>query len=121
MDKSIIYLMTEFDRTEATKKLREMGLSEVEPNRLHFVDAYTETAGIYVCDQPNTVYADCNSLSSIDIAISKVANRLGKEGGLLIFDSLTSPYLFNGSEILRFMRQTLEISCARKRCLGVRR
>jgi len=107
MDKSIIYVMTEYDQTEATKKLREMGLGEVEPSLLHFVDAYTETAGISVCDQPSTVYADCNSLSSIDIAISKVANRLGKEGGLLIFDSLTSPYLFNGSEILRFMRQTL--------------
>ena len=107
MDKSIIYVMTEYDQTEATKKLREMGLGEVEPSLLHFVDAYTETAGISVCDQPSTVYADCNSLSSIDIAISKVANRLRKEGGLLIFDSLTSPYLFNGSEILRFMRQTL--------------
>ena len=107
MDKSVIYVMTEFDRAEATKKLREMGLGEAEPNLLHFIDAYTETAGISVCDQPNTVCADCNSLSSIDIAISKVASRLGREGGLLVFDSLTSPYLFNGSEILRFIRQTL--------------
>jgi predicted hydrocarbon binding protein len=107
MDKPIIYVMTEYDRCEAVIKLREIGLGEVDPNLLYFVDAYTETAGISVCDQPNTVYADCNSLSSIDIAILKVASGLGRDGGLLIFDSLTSPYLFNGSEILRFMRQTL--------------
>jgi hypothetical protein len=32
---------------------------------------------------------------------------------LLVFDSLTSPYLFSGAEILRFMRQTLSRFAAR--------
>jgi predicted hydrocarbon binding protein len=99
--------MTECDRGEAVKKLRGMGLGEVEPGMMTFVDAYTKTVGVSVLDRPDTVFADCTSLSSIDIAISKVAFMLGKQGGLLVFDSLTSPYLFNGSEVLRFMRQSL--------------
>jgi len=32
--------------------------------------------------------------------------RIG-ENALLVFDSLTSPYLMNGSEVLRFIRTTL--------------
>jgi predicted hydrocarbon binding protein len=107
MEKPIIYVITESDPSEARRDLKEMGLGEVEPSLLSFIDAYTKTVGISVQEQPDTVYADSNSLSSIDIAISKVANRIGKNGVLLVFDSLTSPYLFNGSEILRFMRQTL--------------
>jgi predicted hydrocarbon binding protein/KaiC/GvpD/RAD55 family RecA-like ATPase len=107
IDRPVIYMTTEYDQSEAAKKLREIGLGEVTPGVLTFVDAYTKTVGISVHDRPNTVYADCYSLSSIDIAISKVAFMLGKRGGLLIVDSLTSPYLFNGSEVLRFMRQTL--------------
>jgi predicted hydrocarbon binding protein/archaellum biogenesis ATPase FlaH len=107
VERPIIYVTTECDPSEVRKDLREMGLGEVEASLLTFVDAYAETVGISVQERPDTVCADCNSLSSIDIAISKVANRIGEHGVLLIFDSLTSPYLFNGSEILRFMRQTL--------------
>jgi KaiC/GvpD/RAD55 family RecA-like ATPase/predicted hydrocarbon binding protein len=107
MDRPIIYVTTECDRSEAAKKLWEMGLGEVETGAITFVDAYTKTVGVSVIDRLDTVFADCNSLSSIDIAISKVAFMLGKKGGLLVFDSLTSPYLFNGSEVLRFMRQSL--------------
>jgi KaiC/GvpD/RAD55 family RecA-like ATPase len=107
VDRPVIYLTTEYDQSEAIKRLREMGLGEVEPGLMSFVDAYTKTVGISVCDRPDTVFADCNSLSSLDVAISKVAFMLGVKGGLLVFDSLTSPYLFNGSEVLRFMRRSL--------------
>ena len=107
VDRPIIYVTTEYDPFEAVKDLREMGLGEANPDLLNFVDAYTETVGVSVPDRPDTVYADCNNLSSIDIAISKLENKIKKKGVLLIFDSLTSPYLFNGVEILRFMRQTL--------------
>jgi predicted hydrocarbon binding protein/KaiC/GvpD/RAD55 family RecA-like ATPase len=107
MDRPIIYVTTEYGPSDAEMALREHGLHEAEPGLLNFVDAYNETVGVSVSDRSDTFYADCNDLSSIDIAISKLQERIGKKGVLLVFDSLTSPYLFSGSEILRFMRQTL--------------
>jgi len=107
VDRPIIYVTTEYGPSDAEKALREGGLGEVEPGFLNFVDAYNETVGGSVPDRPDTVYADSNDLSSIDIAISKLQERIEGKGFLLVFDSLTSPYLFGGSEILRFLRQTL--------------
>jgi predicted hydrocarbon binding protein/KaiC/GvpD/RAD55 family RecA-like ATPase len=107
MDRPIIYVTTEYDPSKAEASLREKGLGRIEPWLLSFVDAYDETVGVSVSDRPDTVYADCNDLSSIDIAISKLTGRIGRKGILLVFDSLTSPYLFSGTEILRFIRQTL--------------
>jgi len=107
MDRPIIFVTTECSPSEAGKDLRERGLGEVEPGLLNFIDAYNETVGVSVSDKPNTVRADCANLSSIGIAISKLSERIGKKNVLLVFDSLTSPYLFNGSEVLRFMRLTL--------------
>jgi len=107
MDRPIIYVTTEYGPYEAERALKEQGLTEVEPTLLNYVDAYNETVGVAVSDRADTVYADCNDLSSIDIAITKLTEQLGREGVLLIFDSLSSPYVFVGSEFLRFMRQTL--------------
>ena len=107
MDRPIIFVTTESSPSEAEKDLRERGLGEIEPGLLNFIDAYNETVGVSVSDRPDTVRADCANLSSIGIAISKLSERIGREGVLLIFDSLTSPYLFSGSEVLRFMRLTL--------------
>jgi predicted hydrocarbon binding protein/archaellum biogenesis ATPase FlaH len=112
VDRSIIYVTTEYDPSDAERALREQGLGEIEPGSINFVDAYNETVGSSVPDRTDTICADCNDLSSIDIAISKLNERIGKKG-ILIFDSLTSPYLFGGSEILRFMRQTLSRLAAR--------
>ena len=107
IDKPIIYVTTERGPSKAEAALKERGLAHVEPGLLSFVDAYNETVGTSVSDRPDTVYADCNDLSSIDIALSKLSERIGRKHILLVFDSLTSPYLFSGAEILRFMRQTL--------------
>jgi predicted hydrocarbon binding protein/KaiC/GvpD/RAD55 family RecA-like ATPase len=107
IEKSIIYLTTECAPPKIEARLKERGLSEVQKGLLNFIDAYNETVGVSVPDRPDTVHADCNDLSSIDIAISKLQERIGRKGILLVFDSLTSPYLFSGAEILRFMRQTL--------------
>jgi predicted hydrocarbon binding protein/KaiC/GvpD/RAD55 family RecA-like ATPase len=106
-DRSVIYVTTEYDPSEAVKNLRTIGLGEIEQGLLNFVDVYTETVGVSVTDRSDTVYADCNNLSSIDIAISKLESKINNKGVLLVFDSLTSPYLFNSTEILRFIRQTL--------------
>jgi KaiC/GvpD/RAD55 family RecA-like ATPase len=100
MDRPIIYVTTEYGPSDAERALREHGLHEAEPGLLNFVDAYNETVGVSVSDRSDTFYAHCNDLSGIDIAISKLQDRIGKKGALLIFDSLTSPYLFSGSEIL---------------------
>jgi len=107
LDRPIIYVTTKYGPPKVESILRERGLREVEPGLLCFVDAYNETVGASVSDRPDTAYADCNDLSSIDIAISKLNERIGRSGVLLVFDSLTSPYLFNGSVILRFMTRTL--------------
>jgi predicted hydrocarbon binding protein/KaiC/GvpD/RAD55 family RecA-like ATPase len=107
VDRSIIYLITEHNASEAERALRQRGLGEIEAGLLHFVDAYSETVGLSITDRPDTVTADCASLSSIGIAISKLQERIGKKGVLLVFDSLTSPYLLSGPEIVRFMRLTL--------------
>jgi predicted hydrocarbon binding protein/KaiC/GvpD/RAD55 family RecA-like ATPase len=113
LDRPIIYVTTECGSSDVEKDLRERGLGEVELGLLSFVDAYSKTVGLSIADRPDTVGADCDDLSSIDIAISKLLERIGRKGVLLVFDSLTSPYMFNGSEILRFMRQTLSRFAAR--------
>jgi len=107
IDKPIIYVTTERGPSKAEAALKERGLAHVEPGLLSFVDAYNETVGVSVVNRPDTVHANCNDLSSIDIAISKLSERIGRKNVLLVFDSLTSPYLFSGAEILRFIRQTL--------------
>jgi predicted hydrocarbon binding protein/KaiC/GvpD/RAD55 family RecA-like ATPase len=107
IERPIIYLTTECSPSKTEVRLKERGLSETQKELLHFIDAYNETVGVSVQERPDTVYADCNDLSSIDIAISKLHERIGRKGTLLVFDSLTSPYLFSGAEILRFIRQTL--------------
>ena len=107
LDRPIIYVLTESSPSETEKSLKEQGLAEVEPNSLNYVDAYNQTVGVSVPSRSDTVYADCNNLSSIDIAITKMTEKIGRNGILLVFDSLTSPYLFSGSELQRFLRQTL--------------
>jgi predicted hydrocarbon binding protein/KaiC/GvpD/RAD55 family RecA-like ATPase len=107
MDRPIIYVTTEYDPSKAEEALREKGLGMIEPGLLSFVDAFNETVGLSVKDRPDTVDADCASLSSVGISISKLQERVGKKGVLLVFDSLVSPYLLSGSEVVRFMRLTL--------------
>jgi predicted hydrocarbon binding protein/KaiC/GvpD/RAD55 family RecA-like ATPase len=107
IDKHIIYLTTEYDPSKAKASLREKVPGKIEPALISFVDAYNETLGISVSERPDTVHADCANLSGISIAISKLQERIGKKGVLLVFDSLVSPYLLSGPEVVRFMRLTL--------------
>jgi len=107
MDKPVIYVTTECDPDKVWESLREKGLGSIEPNLLSFVDAYNETVGLSVSDRPDAVQADCANLSSIGIAISKLQERMEEQDILLVFDSLTSPYVLSGPEVVRFMRLTL--------------
>lgn len=107
IDKPIIYAITEYGPSNAEKILKEKGLGDIRADLLYYIDAYNETVGLSVLDRPDIVSADCGNLSSIGIAISKLQNRIQKNGVLLVFDSLTSPYLLSGSEVVRFLKLTI--------------
>ena len=102
----IIYVTTEAAPSKVVDSLRRMGLRETLPHTLGFVDAFHETVGLSTVDRPDAVKASSEDLTSLGIAISKMQERMD-EKVLVIFDSLTTPYLMSGSEILRFMRTTL--------------
>jgi len=102
----VIYVTTESSPSKVKDSLRQEGLGDVLPHPLAFVDAFHETVGLPTAAQPDMVNASSQDLTSLDIAIYKLKERAG-ENVLLVFDSLTSPYLMNGSELLRFMRMTL--------------
>jgi predicted hydrocarbon binding protein/KaiC/GvpD/RAD55 family RecA-like ATPase len=104
--KPVIYVTTESAPSKVSDSLRQKGLFGVLPHTLGFVDAFHETVGLQGAARPDTVNASSEDLTGLGIAISKLQERIG-ENFLLVFDSLTSPYLMSGSEILRFMRTTL--------------
>jgi predicted hydrocarbon binding protein/KaiC/GvpD/RAD55 family RecA-like ATPase len=109
--RSVIYVTTESAPSKVSDSLRQKGLSGVLPHTLGFVDAFHETVGLQSAARPDTVNASSEDLTGLGIAISKLRERIG-ENVLLVFDSLTTPYLMSGSEILRFMRTTLLRSAA---------
>jgi predicted hydrocarbon binding protein/KaiC/GvpD/RAD55 family RecA-like ATPase len=102
----VIYVTTESAPSKVADSLKQKGLSGALPHPLGFVDAFHETVGLSTADRRDTLNASSEDLTSLGIAISKSRKRMG-ENVLLVFDSLTTPYLLSGSEILRFMRTTL--------------
>jgi predicted hydrocarbon binding protein/KaiC/GvpD/RAD55 family RecA-like ATPase len=102
----VIYVTTECGPSGVADSLREMGLGETLPHSLDFVDAFHETVGLPTTPRPDAVGASCTDLTSLSIAISKLQERM-RENILLVLDSLTSPYLLSGPEVVRFMRMTL--------------
>ena len=101
-DRPVIFVTSERSPTEVTGLLSERGMAG--PVGLNFVDAFTETVGLTCIQRSDTVYANCADLNSLSIAIIKLQERTGTKGTLLVFDSLTSPYLFSGVEVVKFMR-----------------
>jgi len=102
----VIYVTTECGPSKVADSLREMGLGETLPHPLGFLDAFHETVGLPSTPRPDAVGASCADLTSLSIAISKMQERM-RENILLVLDSLTSPYLLSGPEVVRFMRMTL--------------
>jgi predicted hydrocarbon binding protein/KaiC/GvpD/RAD55 family RecA-like ATPase len=101
-DSPVIFVTSEQSPTEVIEVLRGMGIGE--SGVLSFVDAFSETVGLTTAQRSDTVDANCADLNSLSIAITRQKERVGKEGVFLAFDSLTSPYLFSGAEIVKFMR-----------------
>jgi KaiC/GvpD/RAD55 family RecA-like ATPase/predicted hydrocarbon binding protein len=101
-DRPVIFVTSEQSPTDIIESLSERGLGKSVA--LNFIDAFTETVGLTIAKREDTVYANCADLNSLSIAITKLKERMGKKGYLLAFDSLTSPYLFNGVELIKFIR-----------------
>jgi predicted hydrocarbon binding protein/KaiC/GvpD/RAD55 family RecA-like ATPase len=107
MEKPVIFITTEQGPAEIVGRLREKGMGEPPPSALSFVDAFGGAVGLATPDMPGTTGANCQDLNSISMAITRLQQRTGRKDVLLAFDSLTSPYLFNREEVLRFMRLSL--------------
>jgi KaiC/GvpD/RAD55 family RecA-like ATPase/predicted hydrocarbon binding protein len=101
-ERPVIFVTTEQSPAEVTGHLQGMGMPVTL--ELNFIDAFSETVGLTAVRRPDTIYANCSDLNSLSIAIIKQQEKTGPKNTLLIFDSLTSPYLFNGVEIVKFMR-----------------
>jgi predicted hydrocarbon binding protein/KaiC/GvpD/RAD55 family RecA-like ATPase len=102
VERPVIFLTTEQSPTEVIELLGERGIGEAAGPS--FVDAFTETVGLASAQRSDTVYANCADLNSLSIAITRQQERMATKGTLLVFDSLTSPYLFSGVEVVKFMR-----------------
>jgi predicted hydrocarbon binding protein/KaiC/GvpD/RAD55 family RecA-like ATPase len=107
VDRPVIFVTTEYGSLEAQEFLKVKGLTEPYNGLLKFVDGYNQTVGLSSTDSPNTFHASSGNLNSLGIAIAKHQRIIDKKGILLVFDSLTSPYLLCGSEVIRFLRLNL--------------
>jgi predicted hydrocarbon binding protein/KaiC/GvpD/RAD55 family RecA-like ATPase len=103
-DQPVIFVTSERSPSGVTELLKEKGLGESSPGALSFVDAFTETVGLTCTPRSDTVCANCADLNSLSIATTRLQQKLGQKGVLLAFDSLTSPYLFCGADITKFIR-----------------
>ena len=103
-DRPVIFITTEQIPSVIIKLLREKGMGEHTPASLSFIDAFTETVGLTCTPRSDTICANCADLNSLSMATTKLQERIGQKGILLAFDSLTSPYLFSGAEVTKFMR-----------------
>jgi predicted hydrocarbon binding protein/KaiC/GvpD/RAD55 family RecA-like ATPase len=104
-ERPIIYITTEQSPSGVTGLLKEKGMGE--QITLNFVDAFTETVGLTCDPRSDTLCANCADLNSLSMAATKLQERVGQKDVLLAFDSLTSPYLFCGTEINKFIRMFL--------------
>lgn len=107
LDKPVIFATTEYNSQEAETQLKEMGLPTKYNELLHYIDGYNKTVGLPITDHINTINVHCGNLTNLGIAIAKHQRKIGNNGILLVFDSLTSPYLLCGSQVIRFLRLTL--------------
>jgi len=104
VDRPVIFVTTEQTPADVIRLLRERGLGGPAPGLVSFVDAFTETVGLTCAQRADTLCANCLDLNSISIATTRLQERMGQRGMLLAFDSLTSPYLFSGAGVVKFMR-----------------
>jgi predicted hydrocarbon binding protein/archaellum biogenesis ATPase FlaH len=105
-EKPTIYVTTESPPSKVAASLEELGLSKILPNTISYVDSYNTTIGLSESTPLVVEDASSENLTSLGIAITKLQRRIEKEY-FLVFDSLTPPYLMNGSSTLSFLRKML--------------
>jgi predicted hydrocarbon binding protein/KaiC/GvpD/RAD55 family RecA-like ATPase len=103
-EKPVIFITTEQSSSAVVALLREKGMGETAPGTLGFVDAFAQTVGLATPERTDTIGASCMDLNSISMATTKLQEKIGKKDIVLAFDSLTSPYLFSGAEVTKFMK-----------------
>jgi predicted hydrocarbon binding protein/KaiC/GvpD/RAD55 family RecA-like ATPase len=103
-ERPVIFVTSERSPSGVTELLKEKGMGESSPRALSFVDAFTETVGLACTPREDTICANCADLNSLSMATTKLQEKMGQKGILLVFDSLTSPYLFCGADITKFIR-----------------
>ena len=104
VNRPVIFVTTEYGTLEAERFLKMKGLTKIPSGLLNFVDAYNQTVGLPVVDRPDIISVSSANLTNMSIAIKKHQKNIGKKDVLLVFDSLTSPYLLCGSNVVRFFR-----------------
>jgi predicted hydrocarbon binding protein/KaiC/GvpD/RAD55 family RecA-like ATPase len=102
IEQSTILVTTEETPTEMILRMSKSGLREPLPDCLRFVDAFSQTVGLSGEKREDTYEAHCADLNSIMMAISRSRSTMNGSGVLLVLDSLTSPYLLSGAEVIRF-------------------
>jgi predicted hydrocarbon binding protein/KaiC/GvpD/RAD55 family RecA-like ATPase len=102
IERPTILVTTEETPVEMILRMSKVGLHEPLPDCLRFVNAFTQTVGLSGERRADTFEAHCADLNSIMMAISRSRSKLNGRGVLLILDSLTSPYLLSGQEVIRF-------------------
>ena len=104
--KPVIFVTTENPPSKIEKSLIEKGLGINIPHSIGYVDAFHETMGLKGEERADTVTASCENLTSLGVAITKLKRKVQNKF-LLIFDSLTSPYIFTGSDTVKFLKKIL--------------
>ncbi len=105
----VVYLATESRPDDIIESLLAEGVTENQLGRLRIVDAYSATLANLPESKHEVVVdgADCTDLSGIGAKISKLEGSTSKNDSLLVFDSLSAPYIFNGESTIKFMRMSL--------------
>jgi predicted hydrocarbon binding protein/KaiC/GvpD/RAD55 family RecA-like ATPase len=103
-EKPVIFVTTERSSPAVVELLKEKGMGETTPGALGFVDAFAQTVGLATPERHDTIGASCADLNSISMATTRLQERIGRKDIVLAFDSLTSPYLFSGAEVTKFIR-----------------
>jgi KaiC/GvpD/RAD55 family RecA-like ATPase/predicted hydrocarbon binding protein len=103
----VIYVTTESTSNDLVTSLQERGMGKTMPETLAIVDAFTQTVGLMCKPHGITLCANCADLNSLSIAVTKLRGRMNDKPLMLVFDSLTSPYLFNGLNVIKFIQQFL--------------
>ncbi len=105
----VVYLATESRPDDIVESLLKGGVIGNQLGRIRIIDAYSGT----LADLPESKHgvvvdgADCTDLTGMGGKISKLAGSVSSGDSLLVFDSLSAPYIFNGESTIKFLRMSL--------------